>query len=112
MNKRKRYVGCLDFGHFIMGGGHHYAEFILMQVELVHVYTMKIIRWAFQVGSWTPTEHEWALVSSCIQLEEKEKIGRFVFRRDAKSSMAGRLLIRKFVSEVTPLRYYKPIIKV
>ncbi|CAL8372725.1 unnamed protein product [Gadus morhua 'NCC'] len=31
--------------------------------------------------------------------EEKERIGQFVFARDAKSAMVGRLLLRKFVCE-------------
>ncbi|XP_055053472.2 L-aminoadipate-semialdehyde dehydrogenase-phosphopantetheinyl transferase [Misgurnus anguillicaudatus] len=57
------------------------------------------VRWAFRCGSWVPTRSEWILAARCVQLEEKERIGRFVFAKDAKSAMAGRLLIRKLVCE-------------
>jgi 4'-phosphopantetheinyl transferase len=66
---------------------------------------MSVVRWAFRVGSWHPTEQEWLKAASYIQAEEKERIGKFVFRRDAKSSMIGRLLIRKFVQQATSARY-------
>ncbi|CAM4549205.1 unnamed protein product [Leuciscus chuanchicus] len=57
------------------------------------------VRWAFRCGSWVPTRSEWTLAARCIQPEEKERIGQFVFAKDAKSAMAGRLLIRKLVCE-------------
>lgn len=57
------------------------------------------VRWAFRCGSWVPTRSEWILAARCVQLEEKERIGHFVFAKDAKSAMAGRLLIRKLVCE-------------
>lgn len=60
---------------------------------------MGSVRWAFRCGSWTPTRSEWLFASRCIQPEEKERIGQFVFTKDAKSAMAGRLLLRKFVCE-------------
>lgn len=60
---------------------------------------MGSVRWAFRCGSWTPTRTEWLFASRCIQPEEKERIGQFVFAKDAKSAMAGRLLLRKFVCE-------------
>ncbi|XP_063061558.1 L-aminoadipate-semialdehyde dehydrogenase-phosphopantetheinyl transferase isoform X2 [Engraulis encrasicolus] len=60
---------------------------------------MEGVRWAFRCGSWSPTRAEWLLAARCVQREEKERIGQFVFAKDAKSAMAGRLLIRKLVSE-------------
>ncbi|CAL8350760.1 unnamed protein product [Lota lota] len=60
---------------------------------------MGSVRWAFRCGSWTPTRSEWLYAARCIQREEKERIGHFMFARDAKSAMAGRLLLRKFVCE-------------
>ncbi|XP_071495153.1 L-aminoadipate-semialdehyde dehydrogenase-phosphopantetheinyl transferase-like [Diadema antillarum] len=60
---------------------------------------MTSIRWAFKCGSWTPDRSEWLLASSSIQLEEKKRIGQFVFTKDAKSAMAGRLLARKAIHE-------------
>ncbi|XP_028817879.1 L-aminoadipate-semialdehyde dehydrogenase-phosphopantetheinyl transferase [Denticeps clupeoides] len=57
------------------------------------------VRWAFRCGSWSPTRSEWLRAARCVQREEKERIRQFVFAKDAKSAMAGRLLIRKLVSE-------------
>ncbi|KAM9318421.1 L-aminoadipate-semialdehyde dehydrogenase-phosphopantetheinyl transferase [Pholidichthys leucotaenia] len=60
---------------------------------------MGSVRWAFRCGSWTPTRSEWLFAARCIQREEKDRVGQFVFANDAKSAMAGRLLLRKFVCE-------------
>ncbi|XP_059186438.1 L-aminoadipate-semialdehyde dehydrogenase-phosphopantetheinyl transferase [Centropristis striata] len=60
---------------------------------------MGSVRWAFRCGSWTPSRSDWLLAARCIQREEKERIGQFVFAKDAKSAMAGRLLLRRFVCE-------------
>lgn len=70
-----------------------------------------VLRWAFNVDSWDPSESEW---EKCMGLlsgepEEQERIAKFVrplkggaklvgrHNPDAKSSLAGRLLIRKAV---------------
>uniref|UniRef100_A0A8C2X3W4 L-aminoadipate-semialdehyde dehydrogenase-phosphopantetheinyl transferase n=1 Tax=Cyclopterus lumpus TaxID=8103 RepID=A0A8C2X3W4_CYCLU len=60
---------------------------------------MGCVRWAFRCGSWTPTGSDWLFSARCVQREEKDRIGQFVFAKDAKSAMAGRLLLRKFVCE-------------
>ncbi|KAM6932010.1 L-aminoadipate-semialdehyde dehydrogenase-phosphopantetheinyl transferase [Lycodopsis pacificus] len=60
---------------------------------------MGSVRWAFRCGSWTPTRSDWLFAARCIQREEKDRIGQFVFAKDAKSAMAGRLLLRKCVCE-------------
>ncbi|XP_068565734.1 L-aminoadipate-semialdehyde dehydrogenase-phosphopantetheinyl transferase isoform X1 [Cebidichthys violaceus] len=60
---------------------------------------MGSVRWAFRCGSWTPTRSDWLFAARCIQQEEKDRIGQFVFAKDAKSAMAGRLLLRKCVYE-------------
>ncbi|KAG7278687.1 hypothetical protein CRUP_014042 [Coryphaenoides rupestris] len=60
---------------------------------------MGSVRWAFRCGSWSPSRAEWLYAARCVQREEKERIGQFVFARDAKSAMAGRLLLRKLVCE-------------
>lgn len=63
------------------------------------------VRWAFDVTSWKPTESQWLLAMTCIQAEEKDRIGRFVFKKDAKSSLIGRLLMRKYVAENSNIPY-------
>ncbi|CAL8361582.1 unnamed protein product [Merluccius merluccius] len=62
---------------------------------------MGSVRWAFRCGSWTPTRSEWLRAARCVQREEKDRIGQFVFAGDAKAAMAGRLLMRKLVCERT-----------
>lgn len=69
------------------------------------------VRWVFDCGNWFPTENDWSIASRSIQIEEKERIGRFVFKRDAKHSIIGQLMIRKFVSEATHLPWAKIKIK-
>ncbi|XP_007563076.1 L-aminoadipate-semialdehyde dehydrogenase-phosphopantetheinyl transferase isoform X3 [Poecilia formosa] len=61
---------------------------------------MGSVRWGFRCGSWTPSRSEWLFAARCVQQEEKDRIGQFVFAKDAKSAMAGRLLLRKFVCEM------------
>ncbi|XP_030055232.1 L-aminoadipate-semialdehyde dehydrogenase-phosphopantetheinyl transferase isoform X1 [Microcaecilia unicolor] len=60
---------------------------------------MESVRWAFRYGAWSPGRTEWLLATSCVQAEEKARIGQFVFTRDAKAAMAGRLLIRKLIAD-------------
>ncbi|GAB1293836.1 L-aminoadipate-semialdehyde dehydrogenase-phosphopantetheinyl transferase [Apodemus speciosus] len=67
--------------------------------RLCVVPSMEGVRWAFSCGTWLPSRTEWLLAVRSIQPEEKERIGQFVFARDAKAAMAGRLMIRKLVAE-------------
>lgn len=55
------------------------------------------VRWSFKANCWEPTRPQLLLISSIIQPEEKARISRFHFMKDAKSSLVGRLLIRKLV---------------
>lgn len=63
------------------------------------------IRWAFNASSWRPTMEQIISASSFIQLEEKKRISRFVFQNDAKSSLIGRLMLRKYVHVATNMPY-------
>nr|XP_031832248.1 L-aminoadipate-semialdehyde dehydrogenase-phosphopantetheinyl transferase [Nomia melanderi]XP_031832249.1 L-aminoadipate-semialdehyde dehydrogenase-phosphopantetheinyl transferase [Nomia melanderi] len=65
------------------------------------------IRWAFKWKEWNPNEKEFSRAISCVQLEEKERLGKFVFRKDVRASLAGRLLMRKFVNEYGSIPYNK-----
>ncbi|KAI5625455.1 L-aminoadipate-semialdehyde dehydrogenase-phosphopantetheinyl transferase [Silurus asotus] len=64
---------------------------------------MEGARWAFRFGAWSPSRAEWMLAARCVQPEERERINQFMFTKDAKAAMAGRLLIRKLVSVKTGL---------
>lgn len=63
------------------------------------------VRWYFNCTSWNPSAGELLSATSCIQPEEKERIGRFVFKRDFKASLIGRLMMRKFVNEFCGIPY-------
>jgi len=65
------------------------------------------IRWAFNWKEWNPSEREFEYAISCVQNDEKTRLGKFVFRKDVRASLAGRLLMRKFVNEYTGLPYDK-----
>uniref|UniRef100_UPI00398F0D13 L-aminoadipate-semialdehyde dehydrogenase-phosphopantetheinyl transferase isoform X2 n=1 Tax=Pristiophorus japonicus TaxID=55135 RepID=UPI00398F0D13 len=60
---------------------------------------MDSVRWLFRCGAWQPARSEWLLAARCVQDEEKQRVGRFVFAKDAKAAMGGRLLIRKLIAE-------------
>lgn len=67
--------------------------------------TNKSVRWAFNFANWQPTSAEILSATSCIQPEEKERIMKFVFKKDFKASLIGRLLMRKFVSMCSNVPY-------
>lgn len=50
---------------------------------------MGSVRWAFRCGSWTPSRSEWLFAAQCVQREEKDRIGQFVFAKDAKLAMVS-----------------------
>lgn len=52
-----------------------------------------MIKWAFNFRAWQPTRSEWMFCGQCIQSEEKDRIQRFVFKKDSKAAMVG--LIKK-----------------
>ena len=53
-----------------------------------------MIRYAFKTSTWRPTELEWLRAANTISDTEQTRISQFMFKRDAKQSMAGRLLMR------------------
>lgn len=64
-----------------------------------------VIRWAFNWKEWNPSRREFEHAISCAQSEEKTRLGKFVYRKDVRASLAGRLLMRKFVNEHAGLPY-------
>ncbi|XP_018103788.1 L-aminoadipate-semialdehyde dehydrogenase-phosphopantetheinyl transferase isoform X1 [Xenopus laevis] len=70
-----------------------------MKLSALKRCVMGSVRWAFQCGSWCPSQAEWLLCARCVQPEEKQRIGHFMFTRDAKAAMAGRLLMRKVIAD-------------
>ncbi|XP_055840614.1 L-aminoadipate-semialdehyde dehydrogenase-phosphopantetheinyl transferase [Episyrphus balteatus] len=62
-------------------------------------------RWAVDLRSFTPSLTQ--LTSACllVQPEEKTRLIKFHFIDDFLSSLVGRLLMRKFVSETTNIKH-------
>ncbi|EGD73258.1 hypothetical protein PTSG_04971 [Salpingoeca rosetta] len=56
-------------------------------------------RVAVNAQAWTPTAKEFAGAIARVQRDERERILRFRFIQDAKSSLVGRLLLRYLVQE-------------
>lgn len=63
------------------------------------------VRWAFNAKTWKPTLDQIVAASSYIQTEEKLRISRYVFQDDAKSSLIGRLILRKFAHISNKIKY-------
>lgn len=83
----------------------------LNALKMISVIPKQTVKWAFDFQSWQPTESQWLLASSCVQEEEKLRVGKYVFKRDAKASLIGRLLIRKFVCIHSNLKYNEIFLK-
>ncbi|KAK6172475.1 hypothetical protein SNE40_016115 [Patella caerulea] len=65
----------------------------------------KSLRLAVKSQAWQPTQSEWMLAAQCVQSEEKARIGKFVFQKDCKSAMIGRLLIRAASAHMLNIAY-------
>ncbi|GFO09143.1 L-aminoadipate-semialdehyde dehydrogenase-phosphopantetheinyl transferase [Plakobranchus ocellatus] len=64
------------------------------------MFSGRSCRVAVNFRSWSPTQAEWTFAAQCVQGEEKERISKFMFKKDAKSAMVGRLLLRYAVSKI------------
>lgn len=64
---------------------------VLLARRLCVLPAMEGVRWAFPCGTWLPSRAEWLLAVRSIQPEEKERIGQFVFARDAKAALVPRV---------------------
>lgn len=52
------------------------------------------LRWAFDCYEWKPSREQLADAFARIQSEERKKVSAFVFKRDVKHSLIGRLMLR------------------
>lgn len=57
------------------------------------------VRWAVNIASWRPSGIEWAKALCLVQERERERICRFNFKRDAKASLVGLLMLHKLIRE-------------
>ena len=58
------------------------------------------LRLALKVRQWHPTQAQWIYAAQSVQVEEKDRIGKFMFKRDAKSAMACILFFLFNCSEI------------
>mmetsp|Transcript_26452 Transcript_26452/g.66558 ORF Transcript_26452/g.66558 Transcript_26452/m.66558 type:complete len:304 (-) Transcript_26452:89-1000(-) len=56
-------------------------------------------RWCVNTTKWDPDLQEWAACLAAVQSEEQARIGRFKFKRDAKTALVGRLCLRLLVKK-------------
>lgn len=64
-----------------------------------------MIKWAFNFRAWQPTRSEWMFCGQCIQNEEKDRIQRFVFKKDAKAAMVGQIIIEDSIYIYSPFQF-------
>jgi phosphopantetheine--protein transferase-like protein len=62
--------------------------------------TMRSFRWAFDHVSWVPSKQQFIQALERIQPEERKKALSFVFQKDVKPSLVGRLLLRSCATQV------------
>ena len=78
-------------------------------------------RYYINCENWNPTHDQWIGGTRCITKEELEAVNKFIFQRDAKFSLASKLLIRYVLSkafqcksslfEIQRTEYGRPFIK-
>jgi len=61
--------------------------------------------WAFNITEWHMTEEEYERGRSLLLPEESVRVGKFIFEKDRKSALAGRLMIRRLIHEVLKVNY-------
>lgn len=55
-----------------------------------------ILRWAVNTNRWQPTRTEWLTAMRMVDNDhERNRINRYIYKKDAKHALVGRLLIRK-----------------
>ena len=73
---------------------------------------MATVRWAFQCSNWKPTAYEWTQLMASVQSEERDRVNKFVFQRDAKAALVSVAIIQLckydvYYSGSTPLKRSK-----
>lgn len=65
------------------------------------------VRWYFNCKQWLPVKEEFLLGMSSIQRSERDRIMRFVYKKDVKSALIGRLMIRRCLSNMLSIPDHK-----
>jgi 4'-phosphopantetheinyl transferase len=54
----------------------------------------KIVKYCFNTSTWSPSRQEWMSLMIALPKDERESVARFMFKRDCKQSLIGRILAR------------------
>ena len=54
----------------------------------------RILKYCFNTSAWNPTKSEYMFLLSTISRDERDRVSRYVFKRDAKQTLLGQVLIR------------------
>lgn len=63
------------------------------------------LRWALNVGTWQPSENEWAFLMNLIPEGERAEVSKYRFEADRKRALAGRLMRRAACSTALGLAW-------
>ncbi|KAI1299804.1 L-aminoadipate-semialdehyde dehydrogenase-phosphopantetheinyl transferase [Halotydeus destructor] len=67
--------------------------------------TIPSIRWAFNVRDWSPSREQFLFCLRCLQPQERARVLSFVYKKDVKPALIGRLLLRKCATKLLKLPY-------
>lgn len=59
------------------------------------------VKWCVNVSRWKPSREEWLILTSSIARDELDRINKYQFQDDSKSSLIGCAMIRKFLTQIT-----------
>ena len=60
----------------------------------------RALRWVFDHVSWQPTQDEFVQAMARIQPEERRRVMQFVFQKDVKPALVGRLMLRSCAAQI------------
>ena len=83
-----------------------YVTSFVMALNISDKNMLKI-RWALKVTQWVPSPEQWLTAMRCIQTEEQTRVMKFIFKKDVKPALCGRLMIRKCISQALNVPYNK-----
>jgi 4'-phosphopantetheinyl transferase len=65
----------------------------------------KILKYCFNTNKWSPTKTEWLHLLCTLPKEERERISRYMFKRDQKQTLLGQLLIRHALRQLLNIKW-------
>lgn len=70
---------------------------------MLKMINIKPLRWAFDHVSWQPSKEQFIQAMSRIQPEERSRVMQFVFRKDIRPALVGRLMLRSCAAQILSL---------